>query len=90
MDFHAILQGIFPTQGSNPHLLYLLHWQAGSLMLAPPGKPIYVYGTPIFGIPLINGSSLQTAIGTGVLTFLFLLTEIKFGTCNYVDMYCSI
>ena len=40
MDFHAILQGIFPTQGSNPHLLYLLHWQAGSLMLAPPGKPI--------------------------------------------------
>ena len=23
---HAILQGIFPTQGSNPHLLCLLHW----------------------------------------------------------------
>ena len=21
---HALLQGIFPTQGSNPHLLYLL------------------------------------------------------------------
>ena len=36
---HALLQGIFPTQGSNPHLLYLLHWQAGSLPLAPPGKP---------------------------------------------------
>ena len=27
------------TQGSNPHLLHLLHWQAGSLPLAPPGKP---------------------------------------------------
>ena len=26
----ALLQGIFPTQGSNPHLLGLLHWQAGS------------------------------------------------------------
>ena len=37
---HALLQGIFPTQGSNPHLLHLLHWQAGSLPLAPPGKPI--------------------------------------------------
>ena len=37
---HALLQGIFPTQGSNPHLLYLLHWQAGSLPLMPPGKPI--------------------------------------------------
>ena len=36
---HALLQEIFPTQGSNPHLLCLLHWQAGSLPLAPPGKP---------------------------------------------------
>ena len=35
----ALLQGIFPTQGSNSHLLCLLHWQAGSLSLAPPGKP---------------------------------------------------
>ena len=31
-------QGIFPTQGLNPHLLCLLHWQVGSLPLAPPGK----------------------------------------------------
>ena len=36
---HALLQGIFPTQGSNPSLLCLLHWQVGSLPLAPPGKP---------------------------------------------------
>ena len=36
---HALLQGIFPTQGSNPHLLHLLHWQLGSLPPAPPGKP---------------------------------------------------
>ena len=35
---HALVQGIFPTQGSNLRLLYLLHWQAGSLPLAPPGK----------------------------------------------------
>ena len=34
-----LLQGIFPTQGSNLRLLRLLHWQAGSLPLAPPGKP---------------------------------------------------
>ena len=25
----ALLQGIFPTQGSNPHLLCLLLWQTG-------------------------------------------------------------
>ena len=33
------LEGIFPTQGKNPHLLCLLHWQVGSLPLAPSGKP---------------------------------------------------
>ena len=26
-------------QGSNPRILHLLHWQAGSLPLAPSGKP---------------------------------------------------
>ena len=28
---HTFVQWIFLTQGSNPHLLCLLHWQAGSL-----------------------------------------------------------
>ena len=31
---HARLQGIFLTQGLNPCLLHLLHWQAGSSPLA--------------------------------------------------------
>ena len=35
---HALLQRIFPTQGSNPHTLHLLHWQAGSLPLVPPAQ----------------------------------------------------
>ena len=38
---HALLQGIFPIKGSNPHLLCLLHWQAGSLPLALTGEPHY-------------------------------------------------
>ena len=37
---HALLRGIFPTQGLNPGLLYLLYWQVGSLPLALPGKPL--------------------------------------------------
>ena len=37
----ALLQGIFLTQGSSPGLLYLLHWQKGSLPLARPGKPTH-------------------------------------------------
>ena len=32
--------GIFLTQRLSPHLLHLQHWQAGSLTLAPPGKPL--------------------------------------------------
>ena len=35
---HALLQGIIPTLGLNPHLFHLLHWQADSLPLAPPAK----------------------------------------------------
>ena len=36
---HFLLQGFFPTQGSNPGLLHLLHWQVGSL-------PLYYLGNP--------------------------------------------
>ena len=36
---HALPQGIFLTQGFNLGLLCVLHWQAGSLPLVPPGKP---------------------------------------------------
>ena len=35
---HALLQGIFPTQGSN---LHLLHWQVDSLPLSPQGSPVF-------------------------------------------------
>ena len=33
VDCHVLLQGIFPTQGSNPQLLCPLDWQAGFLPL---------------------------------------------------------
>ena len=36
----ALLQGIFPSQGSNSCLLCILHWQLVSLLLASPGKPL--------------------------------------------------
>ena len=37
---HALLQGIFLTQGPNPRLLCLLHWEVGSLPIVPPEKPL--------------------------------------------------
>ena len=39
MGCQALLQGIFPTQGSNPQFLRLLHWHLVLLPRAPPGKP---------------------------------------------------
>ena len=39
MGCQALLQGIFLTQGLNLRFLCFLHWQTGSLPLAPPGKP---------------------------------------------------
>ena len=39
----ALLQGFFPTQGSNWHLLSLLYWKVGSLPLVPPEKPHILY-----------------------------------------------
>ena len=38
VGFYFLLLGISVTQGSNPRLLHLLHQQAGSLPLMPPGK----------------------------------------------------
>ena len=36
---HFLLQGLFQTQGPDPHLLCLLHWQADSLPLSHQGSP---------------------------------------------------
>ena len=36
----VFLQGIFLTQGLKLCILHLLHWQVGSLPLAPPWKPL--------------------------------------------------
>ena len=56
---HDLCQEIFPTQESSPHILCLLHWQAGSLSLVSPGKPLHMVHSffKLFiyiGIELIN------------------------------------
>ena len=38
VGFHALLQGIFLTQESNPCILCFLRWQMSSLSLGPPEK----------------------------------------------------
>ena len=36
--------GDLPNTGIEPCLFCLLHWQVGSLPLAPPGKPVIMMG----------------------------------------------
>ena len=40
---HALLQGIFLTQGSIPHLSSFLHWKMDSLPLPPPEEALHVH-----------------------------------------------
>ena len=68
---HALLQGIYPTQGSNPCLLCLLHWQAGSLPLAPPGKPSYHHTTSSNSWSTIPTPSTVRSMDVGLTIPLF-------------------
>ena len=45
MGCHFLLQGIFRTQGSNPLLLHLLHWQVDA---SPVASPENVYSDLLF------------------------------------------
>ena len=70
MGCHFLLQVIFPTQGSNPHLL---HWQVGSLPLSRLGS---LYGIVVFPIETkacISGPTLKPVKGQLYLR----LTELE-------------
>ena len=63
---HFLLQGIFLTQGLNPHLLQeILHWQAGSLPLSHLGRQEYRSGL------------LFLSPGDHVLSELFAMTHLS-------------
>ena len=60
---HFLLQWLFPTQESNPRLLCLLHWQAGTLPLSHVGSPGHAH-TAIFKMnneqsPTVSDQSLS-------------------------------
>ena len=59
---HALLQGIFLTHGSNLHLLCLLHWQAGSLLLALSGKPAKSHSLVEYALGSQFGTWLQDSL----------------------------
>ena len=54
VGYHALLQGIFPTHGSNLNFLCHLYWQVCSLPLAPPGKSISWYNQVTVSLHVSN------------------------------------
>ena len=88
MGCHALLQGIFPTQGLNPPLLLLLHWQAGSLPLVPPGKllpkvrlfPLIQFATCVLPFQVLLCRS--AALGSTGLFLLLTWHSIALWSCS--------
>ena len=89
-----LLQYIIMTQGSNPHLLHLLHWQADSSPLYHLESPlIYVIGALIntgFGyMPIcMSFSGFQEAQIPFYISFLFLFKTIL--KTSIVHLQCSV
>ena len=78
---HALLQGIFPTQGLEPHLFSLLHWQVGSLPLAPPGKPLPPLSDPPISsqcLPLAALLQSHKARGSGQCSVQKYISALKY------------
>ena len=76
---NIFLQGIFPTQGSNPRLLHLLHWQADSRPLVPSGKPqVLRFYTPTIYLFLLD---------TKLYCMWSLLTELSVENVSVSDVF---
>ena len=69
MGCHFLLQGVFLTQGSNPHLLHLLYYRQ-ILTSEPPGKP--ELGTKVDKIFYIRNKNMNNCN----TTFAFMYTLI--------------
>ena len=105
MGYRALLQGIFPTQRSDLSLLYLLHWQVGSLPLVPSGKHkksfyfsllFLEYRTKSclkqYGLNLLSNSILwqEHPFGHAVLSTIIFFLFISYITPNFLSACSSI
>ena len=73
MGCHYPFRGLFLIQVLNLHLLWLLHWQADSLPLAPPGKPLF----SIFFIDISKYTIIFHLVLTFEIVSLFLTRTIS-------------
>ena len=72
VGFHALLQGIFPTQGSNPG-------PPDCLLSEPPRKPQVLYKHSVHVISCHSYHALKTVLGHTIITHILQerKTELK-------------
>ena len=83
---HALLQEIFPTQGSNLCLLRLLRWQAGSLSLALPGKPHSDLYAGFIYFKMVSNHCCQPQSIVQVKSYTFFLSRPAFAYRQYFSI----
>ena len=87
---HALLQGIFPNQGSNLCLLCLLHWQLRFFLpLTPPGKLQGHIHFPINQTKTLPGSPSHHTIKEMSLDLLELQTPMHIKTHSVPHLFHS-
>ena len=90
MGFHFFLQGIFPTQGLNLHLLCLLRRQVDSLPLAPSEKPLHLENHERkWGIFTTLCSQEQNTRLHRKATLVICLTQLNNAFCLFISMLIS-
>ena len=67
---HALLQGIFLTQGSKLHLLHLLHWH--SLPLVSCGKPLRGVGSVYYLVCGVGITNLSLSLSPPVCMCIYI------------------
>ena len=63
--------GALPDPGIEQHLLCLLHWQADSLLLAPPRKPVFKDKLTFNSFPLNVNLESQPKTKRGITVLVF-------------------
>ena len=91
VGFCFLLQGIFPTQGWNLNLLCLLHWQVGSLPLAPSGKPHW--WTVIIDLlreikKTLNNTLVIVRVKEGTFSSHFMPFQVESGGMVFMSICC--
>ena len=77
---------MFPTQGSNPHLLHLLHWQADSLPLSHLGSlPNYLTTSSLMYVTCFPGINTATVANCKLPVILNLNLGLGKGTRGEVS-----